>query len=70
MVMSAESNARSHAQAFRWWVGNPEMSKEEACMRDLLALHQATAELIREQRDFLGYHGTDLELFSDGPRVN
>ncbi|MBC9927233.1 hypothetical protein [Leucobacter sp. cx-169] len=59
--MSAESNAHSHAQDFRWWVGNPEMSDEEAHLHDLLALHRATGDLIREQRDILGHYDTDVE---------
>ena len=36
--MSAESNARSHAQEFRWWRGCPELTDEEARLQDLLAL--------------------------------
>ena len=68
--MSAESNARSHAEVFRWWVGNPEMSDEEALLHDLLALHQATVELIREQRDFLGYLATDAGLFNDVTQIS
>lgn len=68
--MSAESNARSHAEAFRWWVGNPEMSDEEAHLQDLLALEQATVELIREQRDFLRHECTDAEPFGDDPNAH
>lgn len=67
--MSAESNARSHAQDFRWWVGNREMSDEEAHLHDLLALHRATADLIREQRYLLGNYEIDNELLGDDPRV-
>jgi len=68
--MSAESNAYSHAASFRWWVGDPGMGEEEAHLRDLLALHEATVELIRQQRDLLGYHDTDAGLFGDDPNVD
>ena len=68
--MSAESNAYSHAESFRWWIGDPEMSDEEAHLHDLLALHKATVELIRQQRDLLGYYDTDAELFGDDPDVD
>lgn len=68
--MSAESNAYSHAESFRWWVGNPEMSVEEAHLHDLLALPKATVELIHQQRDLLGYCDTDAELFGDDPDLD
>jgi hypothetical protein len=60
--MSAESNAISHALAFHWWRGCPEFTDEEARLHDLLALHRATVELIRDQRDLLGYYDTGEEL--------
>ncbi len=63
--MSAESSARDHAESFRWWLGNPEMTDDEAHLHDLLALHRATKELIREQRDLLGLYDTDAELFGE-----
>lgn len=65
--MSAESNARSHVQEFHWWQGTPDLSDEEARFHDLLALHKATVELIRQQSDLLGYYDTDTELFDDDP---
>ncbi|OXS78233.1 hypothetical protein D9R06_13575 [Kocuria marina subsp. indica] len=58
------------AESFRWCVGNPEMSDEEAHLHDLLALHKATVELIRQQRVLLGYYDTDAELFGDDPDVD
>ncbi|WP_206427482.1 hypothetical protein [Leucobacter chromiireducens] len=70
--MTAESSARSHAEQFRWWLGCPELSDDEARMQDLLALRSAAEELIREQRDLLGHYDTDAELFGeqpDGPLV-
>lgn len=67
--MSAESNARSHAESFRWWVDNPEMTDEEAHLHDLLALHNATVELIRQQRELLGNYDADAELFGDDPDI-
>lgn len=60
--MSAESSACSHALAFSWWRGCPEFTDEEARLHDLLALHRATVELIRDQRDLLGYYDSDEEL--------
>ncbi|WP_040283068.1 hypothetical protein [Tessaracoccus massiliensis] len=60
--MSAKSNASSHALAFSWWRGCSELSDEEARLHDLLALHRATVELIRDQRDLLGYYDSDEEL--------
>ncbi|TLK50914.1 hypothetical protein [Glutamicibacter sp. V16R2B1] len=60
--MSAESNAISHALAFSWWRGCPELSDEEARLHDLLTLHRAKVELIREQRDLLRYYDSDEEL--------
>lgn len=68
--MSAETNADSHAESFRWWIGDPEMSDEEAHLHHLLALHKATVELIRQQRDLLAYYDTDAELFGDDPEVD
>jgi hypothetical protein len=65
--MTAESNARDHAQSFRWWLGNPEMTDEEAHLQDLLALFSATKELICEQRDQMRFYDTDAELFGDDP---
>lgn len=46
--MSAESNARSHAEAFRWWRGKPDLPDELAELRDLAALRDAVNELITE----------------------
>lgn len=40
--MSAEPNAHSQVQAFRGWVGSPEMSDDEAHLHDLLAVDRAT----------------------------
>ncbi len=65
--MSAESNARSHAQEFRWWRGCPELTEDEARLQDLLALFRATEELIREQRGLLGYYDSEAELFGEEP---
>lgn len=44
--MSAESNARSHAESFHWWRGNPEMTEDTAELGDLMALRAAADELI------------------------
>lgn len=44
--MSAESNARDHADAFRWWQGAPHLTTEQARLRDLEALRDAVADLI------------------------
>ncbi|PYI69827.1 hypothetical protein CVV68_01605 [Arthrobacter livingstonensis] len=57
--MSAERNARSHAEAFHWWRGNPEMTVDEAELRDLIALREATDGLIANRlRDMRDYDGT------------
>lgn len=45
--MTAESNARSHARAFRWWRGAPDLAEAEAERRDLEALRDACAELLK-----------------------
>ncbi|WP_211979102.1 hypothetical protein [Brevibacterium sp. W7.2] len=50
-TLSAESNARAHAEAFRWWRGAPELTEREARRRDLEALRDAVAELIVEWFD-------------------
>lgn len=47
--MSAESNARSHAEDFHWWRGNPELDTDVAELRDLVGLHNAADALIAEQ---------------------
>lgn len=44
--MSAESNAWSHLEDFRWWQGNPDMSREEAQLRDLVTLQNELEEMI------------------------
>ncbi|WP_167854357.1 hypothetical protein [Brevibacterium sp. S111] len=46
--MSAESNARSHAQGFYWWRGAPDLTEAEAERRDLEALSDACADLLNE----------------------
>jgi hypothetical protein len=66
-IISAESNARSHAEEFHWWRGCPELTDDEARLQDLLALYGATRELIREQRDLLGYYDSEADLFGDEP---
>lgn len=56
--MSAESNARSHAEAFHWWRGNPEISDDTAELRDLMAVRDAADALIaREVQDMREYEG-------------
>lgn len=47
--MSAESNAKSHAQSFSWWRGCPDITDAEAELRDLVALREAVYELIVER---------------------
>lgn len=46
--MSAESNARSHAEDFRWWRGAPDLDATEAKRRDLEALRDACTELLHD----------------------
>lgn len=64
--MTAEDNARAHALEFSWWKGDPDFTDEEARLHDLVALHRATVELVREHRDLLGYYDSDAELFVGG----
>ena len=45
----------------------PELTDDEARLQDLLALFRATSELIREQRDLLGYYDSEAELFGEEP---
>lgn len=47
--------------------GCPELTEDEARLQDLLALYGATRELIREQRDLLGYYDSEADLFGDEP---
>lgn len=47
--------------------GLPELTEDEARLQDLLALFRATEELIREQRDLLGYYDSEADLFGDEP---
>lgn len=47
--MSAESNAYTEAASFRWWQDNPDMSHEEALIRDAETLRRAADDLL-EQR--------------------
>lgn len=44
--MSAESNAWSYLEEFRWWQGHPDMSRDEAQLRDLAALRNELDEMI------------------------
>lgn len=44
--MSAESNAWSHAEAFRWHQGHPDMSQDEAELRDAVALLNEVHDLL------------------------
>lgn len=44
--MSAESHAYDHVAAFRWWPGAPDLTTEEAELRDALALRDAVEDRI------------------------
>lgn len=44
--MSAESNAWTHVEQFRWWRGNPDMSEHEAALRDAVALFNEAYDLL------------------------
>lgn len=43
--MSAESNATSHALAFGWWRGCPDLTDEEARLHDLFGYYDSDGEL-------------------------
>ena len=47
--MSAESNAYSQAQSFRWWQGNDDISEEEALILDAETLRAAANELLTQR---------------------
>lgn len=47
--MSAETNAYSAADAFRWWQGNPDMSQDEALILDAAAIRDAADELLAQR---------------------
>lgn len=44
--MSAESNAYTEAQSFRWWQGNPDITQDEALILDAEAMREAADELL------------------------
>lgn len=46
--MTAESNARTYAAAFRWWRGATELDETEAKRRDLETLRDACNELLHD----------------------
>lgn len=64
--MSVESNARSHAEQFHWWRGNPEMADDEAELRDLMALREVAEQLIaqrvRDMREDDGMTWTNIAV--------
>lgn len=47
--MSAESNAYSHLQQFRWWQGNDEMTEAETELRDAAALFNEAQDLLAQR---------------------
>lgn len=47
--MSAESNAYSAVESFRWWQGNPDMSEDEALILDAAAIRDAADELLGQR---------------------
>lgn len=64
--MSIESNARSHAEAFHWWRGNPEITEAVAELRDLMAPRDAADELIaREVQDMRDLEGANWKTVAE-----
>lgn len=64
--MSAETNARDHATAFRWWVGSPDMTLAEAELRDLAALRDAVeCEIALHAREVAAYEGVSWAAIAD-----
>lgn len=69
--MSAESNARVHIHAFRWWVGNPEMTRAEAELRDLAALRDAVEyEIGIHAHEVATYEGISWATVADALSIS
>lgn len=69
--MSAESNARDHIHAFRWWVGNPEMTRAEAELRDLAALRAAVEyEIAMHAHQVATYEGISWATVADALSIS
>lgn len=47
--MSAESNAYSAAEAFRWWQGDPEKTIDETLILDAAAIRNAADDLLAQR---------------------
>lgn len=64
--MSAESAASTHIAEFRWWVGNPDLSKGEAELRDIAALRDAVdAAIALHVRTLVQYEGMSWTAAAD-----
>lgn len=69
--MSAESNALDHIHAFRWWVGNPEMTRAEAELRDLAALRDAVEhEIGLHAHEVASYEGISWAAIADALSIS
>lgn len=69
--MSAESNALDHVHAFRWWVGNPEMTRAEAELRDLAALRDAVDyEISAHTQEVAGFEGISWAAIADALSIS
>lgn len=69
--MSAETNALDHIHAFRWWVGDPEMTRAEAELRDLAALRDAVEyEIGIHAHEVATYEGISWATIADALSVS
>lgn len=55
----------SAASSFRWWQGNPDMTEEEAALRDAAALRAAADELIEVRVQNARYAGMSWSKIGD-----
>lgn len=69
--MSAESNALDHINAFRWWVGDPEITRAEAELRDLAALRDAVErEISVHAHEVATYEGISWATIADALSIS
>lgn len=64
--MSAETNALDYIRAFRCWLGNPEITRAEAELRDLAALRDAVEyEIGIHAHEVATYEGISWATIAD-----
>lgn len=69
--MAAESSALDHIHQFRWWVGNPEMTRAEAELRDLAALRDAVDyEISAHAQEVARFEGISWATIADALSIS